>query len=792
MPRPPREDDIAAAHRYLDALELALHDYIPLTGSVDVRHSLIGTTTTTDTNSSRIAAVDTNRFPAGFHHVDTRDHEAASSVLLRDVGLNARINEATGITVIQEAHTRMLVYYESVSALVTILERTWPGKKVTCVSVDELPARCLVASRDYYLLNADLSIGKEEGMDVAVEDIEAPSGVGGCGGDSAIIANGILATDSAPTDSGAIADNLANSLSKCVSSTDRIMGWDIRSKAIHFAFLSPMVEHIARLLKLPKNALEAAFTVSPECCVEKPEQRERLAVQIDTLLSVAAAANNTASCSNNDAWCNHHPNGDNQQSRRNVFVKNDSGTYGLGVVPFTSGDELRKANSSVLDKLSYARHGQRARRYVLQEGIPTVLKDSEGRSMEVVLMCLAGRVYSYFVRVGGGIPGVKGSSSPEDGKPRSEGKSRSERKAEGKKRDFSTSSLNAPGSFFVQRSEFESSEKYSKAAAIVRGEWDKYELLGRAAMISMAREALWYSVNNAPNDGQHTQGGMVGSLAPQLEVPSVVPVYTGRSNRQNGKPPQQQKVLLASESASKSRRSRSKKKHRPAARVVPGSEAATTSTADLEEADRKLRRLVGCIMCRVSTQLEGIKGSRIARQRLGTDLNDVRKRSLAQIRGGKTSLEDELQAMQALCAKFCEEMGICLGEEPLVAEGPLVTGELAEEPLQATASLDSRVDDGNVVKKTDVGNATKESDKAAATTECSKEQQQRLQSDGLTGKEVDTWLRTEISTQIQKVESKTEKVALSKQLQGIKKDLLKQRFSFESELRSQFDAKLSI
>ncbi|CAE7765726.1 unnamed protein product, partial [Symbiodinium pilosum] len=119
------------------------------------------------------------------------------------------------------------------------------------------------------------------------------------------------------------------------------------------------------------------------------------------------------------------------------------------------------------DKLSYARHGARATRFLLQEGVHSSLRcgpgPREGRPLEIVLVCVRGQVCSYFARLGA-------SSST------------------------ATGSLNVPGSSFVRRSEFESSPEFAEAAELVRKEWGRYVLLGRAAMLAMAREAIWYSL----------------------------------------------------------------------------------------------------------------------------------------------------------------------------------------------------------------------------------------------------------------------------------------------------------
>ena len=90
----------------------------------------------------------------------------------------------------------------------------------------------------------------------------------------------------------------------------------------------------------------------------------------------------------------------------------------------------------------------------------------DGPELRIVLVCIRGEVCSYFARLGAG------SST-------------------------STGSLNVPGSCFVRREEFESSPEFAEAAQLVQKNWGRYVLLGKAAMLAMAREAIWYSLGLA-------------------------------------------------------------------------------------------------------------------------------------------------------------------------------------------------------------------------------------------------------------------------------------------------------
>merc|ERR1712232_111830 len=110
--------------------------HLPVTGSVDVRHwvnhNVVDTTAISPADAAlcQIAAVDTNRFPAGFNHVSSQDYEKAVQILRKE-GQEAGGMTADRIHVVTEPHTRMLAYYESVEALKAILKKAFPEKKIS-------------------------------------------------------------------------------------------------------------------------------------------------------------------------------------------------------------------------------------------------------------------------------------------------------------------------------------------------------------------------------------------------------------------------------------------------------------------------------------------------------------------------------------------------------------------------------------------------------------------------------------------------------------------------------------
>lgn len=82
-----------------------------------------------------------------------------------------------------------------------------------------------------------------------------------------------------------------------------------------------------------------------------------------------------------------------------AVIKNDSGTYGLGVMMLRSGDEILNLSNRKANKLRYAKGGADVENFLIQEGIPTALKSEEGETLEPVVYLVDGEAASWFYRI---------------------------------------------------------------------------------------------------------------------------------------------------------------------------------------------------------------------------------------------------------------------------------------------------------------------------------------------------------------------------------------------------------
>ncbi len=81
-----------------------------------------------------------------------------------------------------------------------------------------------------------------------------------------------------------------------------------------------------------------------------------------------------------------------------LFVKSDSGTYGMGIVHVTSGEQILQMGRKARNKLASSKGGRTISEYLLQEGIPTADR-YRGKSLEPVVYLVGGEMAGTFFRI---------------------------------------------------------------------------------------------------------------------------------------------------------------------------------------------------------------------------------------------------------------------------------------------------------------------------------------------------------------------------------------------------------
>ena len=211
------------------------------------------------------------------------------------------------------------------------------------------------------------------------------------------------------------------------------MGWYQRRKSDHFRAAQVFLDEVSQLLEIDPWLLSTHWIVSEDKCLEKDTCRTLLAAEVDDFLAFLQTKYDQYGI----------------EGKPTLFVKNDAGTYGLGILEITSGEELLNLSNRKMNRLTYAKGGVDAEDFLIQEGVPSALS-WDSMVIEPVAYCANGRIGGWFYR------------------------------ANAKKGEMAN--LNSPSSVFIQPSEIEDLVIESR-----RNHW--HMLVAEIAMLAMAAEA---------------------------------------------------------------------------------------------------------------------------------------------------------------------------------------------------------------------------------------------------------------------------------------------------------------
>lgn len=315
---------------------------IPIYGSVDIRDA-----------GWKVAVVDANHFPAGFNNTSPED-EPHLSALLRN-HINRKHEGCTWVHLYPESHTRNAGYVENVATIKRLIEAA--GFRCT-VGSPELDEHGFLDGITGPLMLDAVTVVDEN----LLIDGEKPCLV-------------LLNND--------LTEGMVGGLGAHQVSPPPHMGWQRRRKSEHYECLQSYVNEIAELLGIDPWHLLSSWFVSEDKCLEKESCRQMLAAEVDEFLARIEAKYQ-------DLGIDREP---------VAFIKNDRGTYGLGIMAVKSGSELLNLSNRKFKKLMYSKGGVDVENFLIQEGVPTVINTDDGAPVEPVVYLVDGEAASWFYRI---------------------------------------------------------------------------------------------------------------------------------------------------------------------------------------------------------------------------------------------------------------------------------------------------------------------------------------------------------------------------------------------------------
>jgi len=299
---------------------------LPLYSSVDIRDA-----------GFKMAVVDTNIFPAGFNNLC--EHGIEDSVKFIRQAILRRVTDCKNILVIAEEHTRNVWYLENLRILELIIKEAGFNVKIaTFLTVQ--PEFC--ENTHYVELQTALGLPiKIYCFKKILSDYEA-----GLEHFCLIIMNNDL--------TNGIPDILKNSKEPIYPSIQA--GWHSRLKSHHFHHTQDLIEEFSKIINVDPWFFSSFYNVIDNIDINDENDRMKM---MDKTSDVFRRIDKK--------YQEHHI-----EEKPFLFIKSDSGTYGMGVMSIEDPSDIRNLNRKNRNRLYKGKGSQIIQRYLIQEGIATM------------------------------------------------------------------------------------------------------------------------------------------------------------------------------------------------------------------------------------------------------------------------------------------------------------------------------------------------------------------------------------------------------------------------------------
>jgi len=270
----------------------------------------------------KIAPVDTNIFPAGWNNLSATAAEKAAKTTKEYFA--KFYPAAKSVAILAENFSRNQFYWNNIAALKSIIENADLTVKVY---VDDAETA------------ATLNIGKTDYN--FAEDV--------------IIINRDF-TSGSP-------DALRNNSKPVIPPPS--MGWYRRKKSIHFESYNKIASEFANAFGIDSWLISSYHSNCGKVNFKEKQGLECVAVNIEKTLAkirIKYAEYNIS-------------------SPPYVFVKSNTGTFGMGIMTATSGNDVLEMNKKLRNKMDTIKEGVQSTEVIIQEGIPTIDK-VDGKTAE--------------------------------------------------------------------------------------------------------------------------------------------------------------------------------------------------------------------------------------------------------------------------------------------------------------------------------------------------------------------------------------------------------------------------
>lgn len=334
--------------------------YLPFYSSYDIRDACFKATN-----------VDANIYPAGFNNICQTDKDASPDLVQKY--FEAHYPGTKKILLVTEDHFKNTYYWENVYAIKNLLTNANYEVVVGMPGLDANAGKTIMESFQGNVVEAFPVINNDGQLKTAefVPDV--------------VISN---------NDFTKLYDQWTD-ISKTKMTPSMDLGWHRRKKSVYFNHYNAVASEFAQILNVDPWMFSVKTNVFENFDLSSDDRKNDLARAVDSMIQSLRE----------------------DYKQRNigeepyVFIKNNSGTYGLGVTRVNSGADVLAWTYDARKKMKAQKGGGKFTEVIVQEGVPTVVK-SDAATAEPTIYMVGEELAGGFLRAHAGKDDRESLNSP--------------------------------------------------------------------------------------------------------------------------------------------------------------------------------------------------------------------------------------------------------------------------------------------------------------------------------------------------------------------------------------------
>lgn len=300
-------------------------------------------------SSVKITPVDANLFPAGFNNICEVDKQ--STIQLCKSYLSTYFPNVKNIILLTEEHTNNPFYWDNIYTLKNLIKKSGISTVFVCVPGKNIKEDTILKSANGHSIEVFLLKNKMDQNQL-------------------IISNNDFSVDYQ-------IDLPIASITPPITA-----GWNKRRKHSFFNEYNQLAKEFSELIQLDHDYLNIKTKRFTNFQVNSPECLKRLTEEVTTFLSELEITYKKIYKDKQTPF---------------VFLKNNSGTYGLGMTSINTPEDIANWNYKIKKKMKATKGGGTVSELIIQEGIASHLKQ-EGSVAEPVLYLVGPHLAGGFLR----------------------------------------------------------------------------------------------------------------------------------------------------------------------------------------------------------------------------------------------------------------------------------------------------------------------------------------------------------------------------------------------------------